>query len=102
MQEEDDNHQGDHDPFLDQACLQSVYGAVDQAASVVDRFDLDPLRDRRRLHLRDFGFDPLDDIEGVFAVAHDNDAAHGLADAIELTHAAADIRAVADLGDAAE
>ena len=101
MPEEQRAHQRDQQQFLDQLAAQIVDRALDQARTVVDRHDLDARRQRGL----DGGQSLLDGIDhrlGVFAVAHDDDAAHGLALAIELGDAIARRRPEAQLGDIAQ
>ena len=64
---------------------------MDELAAVVGRHDLHAGRQRRRDFLQ-LLLDAVDDGEGIFAVAHHDDAADHFALAIELGHAAAQIR----------
>ena len=63
---------------LDEGGFQVVDGAEDELGPVVDGDDLDACR-QSRLDLFDLGLDPVDDVEGVLALAHDDDAGNGLA-----------------------
>ena len=85
--------------FFEERFLERVDGLVDDVGAVVERHDVD-LRDAavgERL-LRQAGFElldlllhPLDDVQRVFAVAHQHHAAHGF-------HARLVERAAAEVG----
>ena len=72
--EKDKADQRDDDALLDQLFSQSVDRVVDQFAAVISRHDAHAFGQRGFdfLHLL---FDSVDDVEGVLAVAHDDDAA---------------------------
>ena len=84
----DDGH-GEHD--LDQGRLQIVDGPMDEVGTVIDGDDLDAGRQARR-DLLDLGLDPVDDVEGVLALPHDDDGRDDLALAVEVGDAPPDIR----------
>ncbi len=100
VEQEDDHHQADHDDLLDQRALQVFDGGPDQLRAVVGRDDPDALRQPGG-DLADLLLDGADDAQGVFAEAHDHDAAGHLAAAVELDDAAADVGAEDHLGDVA-
>ena len=101
VQQEDDADEGDDDAFLDQRALQRVDGPQDQLRAVVDRLDAHVLGQARG-DLGDLLLDVVDDLEGVFAVALDGDAADHLALAVQLGEAAPFVRPQLDAGDVAE
>ena len=70
--------------------LQVVDGAQDQIGAVVDGDDLDAGR-QPRLDLPDLRLHPIDHIEGILAVAHDDDAGDHFALAVQVGRAAAQI-----------
>ena len=79
------------------SCFSVSIEALDQLGTVIGRDDLDALR-QRRLQLLQLLFDPLDDLVGILAVAHDDDAADGVALPIQIRNAAADLRAPSQPG----
>ena len=99
MPEEKKDHQRDDDHLDDELVLERPDRPVDEVGAVVGRNELDPFRQRRLqfLHLR---LDPVDDVERVLAVAHHDDAAHVVAQPVEVGDAAPDLgaeRHVADI-----
>ncbi len=101
VEQEEDDHQRHHDPLLEQRLPQRADGAVDQPGAVVGHLHGDPRR-QAGPELLDPGLDPVDDVEGVLAVAHHHDAAHRLAVAVPLQQAAPDVRAEAHLANVAQ
>ncbi len=99
MQQENEDDRCGHQRFLAERFFERVDGLVDDVRAVVERHDVD-LRDAaigERL-LRQAGFElfdlrlhPLDDVQRVFAVAHQRHAAHGF-DARLVQRAAAEVR----------
>src|ERR1039457_503243 len=69
--------------------FQGINGPFDQVGAVVRDHDLHAGR-QSFLQLLDLDLDPVDDLFGVFAVAHDHDAAYGLAFTVHLHQAAPD------------
>ena len=70
-------------------CLQGIDGPLDQVGAVVGDHDLHAWR-QPFFQLLDLDLDPVDDILGVFAVAHDHDAADRLTFAVHLQQTAPD------------
>ena len=101
MQQEDDADERNDEAFLDKRRLQRRDGALDQLGAVVDRYDLSALRQRGR-DLGEFRFHAIDNGECVRSVALHDDAADGLALAVELGDAAALIGCKLDAGDVAQ
>ena len=93
--EEDQDDQADDDDFQQQFFFERVDGPLDQRRAVVGGDDLDALG-QRRLDLFQLLLDPLDDVQGVLAGPHDDDAAHRVAFAVEVGDAAADFRSQGD------
>ena len=98
MQQEDDTDQGDDDALLEQRLLQRVDGRIDQIGAVVDRHDLDRLR-QAACDVREALLDVLDDVEGVDAETLQHDATGDLALAVEFGDAPALVRSELDMGD---
>ena len=99
--EEEQDHQA-HDQHLQhELVLQGVDRALDQLRAVVGRDDAHALG-QRRLDLPEPLAHALDHGARVLAVAHDHDAAHGVAAAVEIGDAAADLGAERDLGHVAQ
>src|SRR6516225_809946 len=78
---EDDQH--DRDDDVDDRGLRRANGVVDQLGTVVNGNNLHPYG-KSGLYLFDFGFYTVDDVEGVLAVAHNDNAADHFARAIEI------------------
>ena len=98
VEQEHDADQRDHDALLEQRVLERVDGCVDQVRAVIDRHDLDRLRQAAG----DFPkalLDVLDDVERVHAEALQHDAAGDLAFAIQFGDAAPFVGAEFDPGD---
>ncbi len=89
-EEQDDEDDGDDD-FKD-GVLGVGDGAADEIRAVVDGDDLHARR-QAGADLLEFGLDAIDDLEGVFAAAHDDDAGDDVAVAIEVGDTAAEVRA---------
>ncbi len=77
--------QRDDDGFLDQLVLEVVHGTFDQVAAVIDRDDLHAFR-QAFLQLVEFGPHSFNGCQGIFAIAHDHDAAGHFAFAVEFGH----------------
>ena len=88
-QQHDEGH-GEH--HLDERLAHVVDGAADQRRAVVDRDDLHPWR-QARLDLADALLHPIDHVDRVLSLAHDDDARHHFAGAVQVGHAAPQIRA---------
>ena len=98
VQEEEDDHGGDDDHLLDEGVAERRDRPLDQARAVVDRHDLDPGREGRT-ELLDLLLHAADDVQRVLAIAHHDDAGHGLSVAVQIGGAAADLGAHAHAGD---
>ena len=92
MKQKHNDDQGNDDRFLDQAMFQSVDRFADQSAAVIAGDDLDSRR-QRSFDLSQLLLDAIDHVEGIQPIAHDYNAAHGLAFAVPLRYAFADVRA---------
>ena len=77
MQQEDDTDQCDDDALLEQGMLERRDSGIDQGRAIVDRNNLDRLRQAARDLLEPF-LDVVDDVEGVEAKSLQNDAAGDL------------------------
>src|SRR5206468_1473333 len=75
VKKENDMRERHQDDFLRERMLESLDGAVNEIAPIVESFDRNSWR-QAGLQLLDFVFDALDDCEGVFPGAHDDDAAY--------------------------
>ena len=89
QEEQDDEDDGQDD--LDERLRDVVDGAADELGAVVDRDDRDAGR-QAGLDLLDPLLDAVDDVEGVLALAHDDDAGDHLAGAVEIGDAAPQVR----------
>ena len=72
----------DGDAFLDELVLEVIDRTLDQGRAIVDRDDLDA-SGQTPLQFGELGLHPIDDLQRVLAVAHDDHAGHGLALAIQ-------------------
>src|SRR3989338_5358876 len=90
--EENQDHEAHDNELKDQFLLERMDGAFNQLGTVVGGDDFDPFGERG-FDLLKLLFHPLDDVEGVFTVAHHHDAAHGVALAVNLGYPAADVGA---------
>ena len=96
--EEDEDDERDDDQLFDEGVLEVVDGGEDELGAVVGGDDFDA-RGEAGLEVFEFGFDAVDDLEGVFALADDDDAGDGFALAVEVGDAAADVGADDDGAD---
>ena len=92
MKQEHNNDQGNDDRFLNQTMFQSVDRFADQSSAVIAGDDLDSWR-QRSFDLSQLLLDAINHVERVQPIPHDNDAAYGLAFAVPLRYAFADVRA---------
>ena len=72
MPEEEQDDQRDGEDDLDQCGLQIIDGAKDQIGTVIDGDDLYARR-KAGFNLLDLCLDPVDDVEGILALPHDDD-----------------------------
>src|SRR5260370_5219738 len=86
MKEEDNDDDADDDGFVKKVTLEGVEGRVNQSRAVVAGNDFDTRR-QRGFCLNQFFLHAVDDIQGVHAVAHDDDARDGFAFALPFRHA---------------
>ena len=93
--EEDEDDERDDDHLDRQLVLERVDRPRDQVGAVVGRDDLDAAG-QRRLQLLEAGLDAPDHVERVLAVAHHDDAADGVAGAVEVGDPAPQLRADLD------
>src|SRR6266513_3922897 len=98
MPEEDDADERHNDALFDQFLPQRCDGALDQIAAIISRHDAHAGW-QRRLDPVDFLFDTIDNVERVLAIAHHHDATDGLAFAVQLRDASADVAAEMHVGD---
>ena len=89
---------GDDDHFLDELAPEGFDRPFDQLRTVVSRHDLDS-GGQGRLDLLELVLDPVDDVQGVLSGAHDDNAANGIALAVEVGDATPDLGTQDDLGD---
>ena len=75
--------------------LERCHRTLDETRTVVGDGELHPFR-KACLELLDLLLDPIDDVEGVLAVPHDDDAADALALAVPFEKAATDFGAETD------
>ena len=87
MEEERDTDKTDDDSFGNQVALQRVNRFIDKPRAIVAGHNLDTGGQRRR-DLLQLCLYAVDYIEGVHAVAHHNDAAHGFSLALPIGRAA--------------
>ena len=102
VEQEDEDHEAHDDGLLHQRVPQRLDRAGDERRSVVHGAHLDAGRERG-LELVELLLHARDHLLRVLAVAHDDGAAHGLALAVQLGDAAADVgpeRHPAQVGDA--
>src|SRR6266478_2641612 len=92
VEQENNNDQGNYDGFLDQTVFQSVDRFADQTAAVIagDHFNS---RRQRSFDLRQLFLHTINYVKGVETIAHDHNAAHGLAFSIPLGYAFTDVGA---------
>ncbi len=88
MQQEDQDHQCDRDPFFKQLFLQIFDSAFNQGRAVIDSDDFNTFR-QAALKLCEFGLHAVNDGQCIFAVPHDYDPRDRLALTIEFYNAAA-------------
>ena len=86
---------------LDERLRHVVDRAADQRRAVVDRDNLHPGR-QARLDLADALLHPIDHVDRVLSLAHDDDARHHLAGAVQVRHAPPQIRADRHVPDVAD
>ena len=98
VDQEDDTDQGDDETFHQQLVAQVVDGPFDQARPIVGRNDLHALR-QARLERLQLLLDVPDDLHGVLAVPHDDDAADDLALAVPFRQSPPKFRSRRDPGD---
>ena len=101
VEQESHTHQRHQHQFLAQLLPQVVHRALNECGAVVNGDDLHPLG-QARAQLVEPGFHQVDGALGVFAKAHDNDAAHRFALAVELGDTTTHLRPQPDLGDVLE
>ena len=87
VEQEDEAHDCDDKELLEKLVAEVLDGALDQARAIVDRHDLHAPR-QAALQVLQLGLDRSDRLERVLARAHDDDAAGGLALAVEFADAA--------------
>src|SRR6266850_990960 len=92
MPEENNADERDDDALLNELLAQGGNRTFNQVAAIIDGDDAHTLW-KRRFNLLDLLFDAVDDIERVLAVTHDDDPANSFALAVQLSDAAANVRA---------
>src|SRR5580692_5286002 len=86
MPEENNAYQRYHNAFFDQLFPKCFDGSLDDPATIVGRNDLDPLGQRRLKFLQLF-FNARNDVQGVFAVPHDDNPTHHFPFSVEFRYA---------------
>ncbi len=92
MEQEDDDHETDDHCFLQQVTLQRSDRVLNQSGAVVASYDFNPWR-QRSFNLGQLFLDSVDDVESIQPVAHNDNAAHGLAFSLPFRHTVTDVRA---------
>src|SRR5260370_725820 len=95
MKKENNDDDADDDRLFQKVSLESFDGRVNQSGAVVPGNDFDTGR-QRGFGLRQFFLHPVDDVQSVHAVTHDDDTRDGFSFALPLGHAFANIRAESD------
>jgi hypothetical protein len=98
--QEEQHDQGDGDHDLDERLADVVDGAADQRRPVVDRDNLHSGW-HARFNLVDALLDPIDHVNRVLSLAHDDDARHHLAGAVQIGEPPPQIRADRHVADVA-
>ncbi len=83
VEQEQEDHERDDDHLLGQRVPQRADGRLDELRTVVGDDELDTFG-QALSDLVHALFDPLDDVEGIFPISHHDDAADGLAFAVEI------------------
>ncbi len=96
--QEQENHGGDRDHDLDERPGDIVDRLPNQVGAVVDRHDLHAVG-QSCLDLAQLRLHAADHVQRVLALAHDDDARHGFAGAVEIRDAAPHLGAEHDVGD---
>src|SRR3954469_6381815 len=96
--EEDQDDDGDDDHLLDQFVLHVTDRAADELGAIVGRYHLDP-GGQRRFQLGESRLDPLDDVEGILAVAHHDYPPDDVPLAVEVGDSSTKLGAERDAGD---
>ncbi len=89
--EEKQDHHGHGQQHFDEGGPGGGDGPLDQFGTVVDRDDFDPRR-QTGFDFLEFGLHPVNDLQGVLALAHDDDAGDRFAGAVQVDHAPAEVR----------
>src|ERR1700722_605507 len=97
MPKEDDTDQRDNDAFFDELFPKRFDGSLDDTAAIVGRNDLDPIG-QRGLQFMQLFLNARNDVQGVFAVAHDDNSAHHFSFAVEFRYASSQVSAEMHLG----
>ena len=91
MKKKDQADNTHNDAFFNQFFFQRGDRFQDEVRTVIGGHDLYALR-KRRLDLLELFLYPVDQIKGILAIAHDHNATHNLALAVQLGYAAPHIR----------
>ena len=98
MPQEEQYDEDDGDDDFDERIAGVCDGAPNQLRAIVDGHRLDARRHARG-NVRQSRLHPLDDFQGIAAVAHDDNAGDDLSRAVEVRGAAPDVRTEHDLTD---
>src|SRR5580692_3549462 len=98
MPEENDTDQRHHNAFFDELLPKRFDGSLDDSAAIVGRNDLDPIGQRGLEFLQLF-LNARDDVQGVFAVAHDDNSTHHFPFSVEFRYASSQVSAEMHFGD---
>ena len=91
VEEEDDADEADDEALFDQLLAQGGHRVLDQRGAVVGDDQLHPLGERGSDGLADRPLDPLEHVVDALAKADDDDASGGVAQAVVVHHAPADV-----------
>src|ERR1700722_1927157 len=98
MPKKNDTDQRYHDALFDELFPQGGDGSLNDPATIVSRNDLDPIG-QRRLKFLQLSLHARNDVQGVFAVPHDDDSAHHFPFAVEFRDASTKVSAEVHPGD---
>src|SRR5262249_54100808 len=90
--EKNEAHERDNNAFFDKLLAQCRDGTLDQIAPVIGRHHADAFR-QRGFDFLQLLFYPIDDIERILAITHDDDTTDALAPAVEFGQTAPDVTA---------
>ena len=98
MPEENNADQRYHNAFFDQLFPKRFDGSLDNPAPIIGRNDLNPIGQRRLQFLQLF-LNARNDVQGVFAVSHDDNPAHHFPFAVEFRYPSSKVSSEVHSGD---